>query len=612
MAVIKPVVQNLTKTLQLILLCSVLISCATTPTTTIDQTLMQSNSSRLVNVQNLLDGGEFGNAETQLQLINPERLSKNQLFEYQFLQAQTALALNKIEDGLNYLEQLRLSHPRLAAQADSRVTLLKVALLEQKPDLLAAIRERIFIASQLNNRDYKQNHEQIWNNLMQLDRNVLEQQNRKISQTEIAGWLALAAISRQSDYSIDEHLAAVQNWQQRWPGHPAEQRLPGSLAILPELANERPERVTLALPLSGRLSRSGSAIRDGFMAMYFDALAKSNPVPDIQIMDTGSPLSIDDIYQQSLENNSDWLVGPLAKSKVTDLQQRDTLPLPTLALNYAPIENPLALIEENRAPSNLFQFGLAAEDEARQIAEYAHQQGLKRVLVMLPKGGWGQRIYQAFEPHWLALGGKVAEVRYFTNARDYNPDVKALLNVDGSQRRYQGVRRMLEQQVEFEPRRRKDADWIFMAALPAQARQINPTLAFNFAADLPVYATSHVFSGTVDADRDRDLNGIRFCDTPWLLRRPELFETVEQATGGQGSYARLYALGADAYRLMTRARQLEAFPDSQVFGNTGTILLGENRRLMRKTDCSIFRKGRPVQLKTSLKNSANSKRLANN
>src|SRR5690554_7108230 len=81
------------------------------------------------------------------------------------------------------------------------------------------------------------------------------------------------------------------------------------------------------------------------------------------------------------------------------------------------------------------------------------------------------------------------------------------------------MRRLLRQSTEFEPRRRQDADWLFLVALPQQARQIKPTLAFNFASDLPVYSTSHVYSGEPNPSKDRDLNGIVFCDTPWLLDR---------------------------------------------------------------------------------------------
>ncbi len=58
---------------------------------------------------------------------------------------------------------------------------------------------------------------------------------------------------------------------------------------------------------------------------------------------------------------------------------------------------------------------------------------------------------------------------------------------------------------------------MFLAATPAQARQIKPALAFQYAGDLPVYATSHLFTGSNDPARDRELSGIRFCETPWLL-----------------------------------------------------------------------------------------------
>ena len=58
---------------------------------------------------------------------------------------------------------------------------------------------------------------------------------------------------------------------------------------------------------------------------------------------------------------------------------------------------------------------------------------------------------------------------------------------------------------------------MFLAATPQQARQIKPTLAFQYAGDLPVYATSHLYTGTNNPTQDQDLNGIRFCETPWLL-----------------------------------------------------------------------------------------------
>jgi uncharacterized protein len=54
---------------------------------------------------------------------------------------------------------------------------------------------------------------------------------------------------------------------------------------------------------------------------------------------------------------------------------------------------------------------------------------------------------------------------------------------------------------------------------PQQAQQIKPTLNFQYAGDVPVYATSHVFSASGDKNQYNDMNGIRSakrrgCSTP--------------------------------------------------------------------------------------------------
>ena len=72
-------------------------------------------------------------------------------------------------------------------------------------------------------------------------------------------------------------------------------------------------------------------------------------------------------------------------------------------------------------------------------------------------------------------------------------------------------------QVAAQPSRRQDIEFIFLAATPQQAQQIKPTLNFQYAGDVPVYATSHVYSASGDVNQYNDMNGIRFCETPWLL-----------------------------------------------------------------------------------------------
>ncbi|MEQ3693751.1 MAG: outer membrane PBP1 activator LpoA protein [Thalassolituus sp.] len=571
-----------------------LTGCATSPqnTTTEQQTFRPENSAQLEIIRQQLEAGEFGNASNQLQLLDASALSPLGRAEWHLLSADTAIGYLDTDAARYHLEKFNELINSANQDQEYRAALLEASLLELDGEFFQAARERDFVSAMLPSHAQDANHDQLWADLMQLPNEEMQVWAEKVPGTRFGGWLELAAISKNYQMTLDEQLAGVRNWQTTHPGHPASLRLPGVLTMLEDIAANRPQQVTLLLPLSGRLARTGEAIRDGFMAAYFESFKKGSQVPAITIIDHATQESMDQAYAGAIQAGSQWLVGPLNKADVEELQSRPSLPLPTLALNYASNDNSYAT-----SPPELFQFGLSAEDEAVQIAEQAWADGHRRALVMIPEGNWGERIYQAFEEKWLALGGEIEETQHYPRVKDYNPNIKSLLNVDSSQARYKSIRSLMRRSVDFEPRRRQDADWLFLVALPDQARQIKPTLAFNFARDLPVYSTSHVFSGEIDLRKDRDLNGIYFCDTPWLLRDSELKDEVEASVqGGQGSYARLYAMGVDAFRLIARVKQLEAFPESRIYGSTGALTLDPQHRIHRKTECTSFRSGEPIKL----------------
>ena len=552
---------------------------------------VESNASLLQQARRALNAGEFGNAAAQLQPLSERPLSVRERIDFLLLSAELHLAQQEPDLSAPFITELSDLLPQASNEQEIQASLLKARWYEVTGQHLAAARERDFQAPLLSGDAAKSNHERIWQNLMLMPEAELLEWAERSPDTQFGQWLQLAALARNSRLTLDEQLVAVDQWQQQHSLHPAARTLPGGLAMLKDIANNRPRHVALLLPLSGPLEKTGSAIRDGFMAAYYESLNKGFTVPQVRVYDSQQLSDINAAYAQAQFDGAEWLVGPVNKMQVQALQERDSLPLPTLALNYGDRAT------NETTPANLYQYGLAAEDEAVQIAEKAWADGKRRALVLVPQGNWGERIVAAFEERWLALGGSISEQHYYPNRQDYNPDVKALLNVDESQRRYQAIRRVLRQSTEFEPRRRQDADWIFMVALPQQARQIKPTLAFNFAADLPVYATSHLYSGEPNPAKDRDLNGVQFCDVPWLLQSGDLQQTVEQAIpGGQGSYARLYAMGVDAFRLLPRLKQLEVLPNSQVFGSTGALMLNHERRIIRRTECTEFRNGRPVRI----------------
>ena len=577
---------------------SVLLSgCSTSPkpppfTATLPTSGTEKNW--LKEAEKALASADYETAEKALQHLDHQPLAGTQKLLYLLFNTQLYLALQEPDLANLFLSELIT----LEGQANTRlllqIRLTQALYLEATHQYLPAAERRNRLISQLHGHQGIQNQEQLWQDLMKVAESELHNSAGLSPNTQFGQWLQLANIVRNSHLTLEEQISQIQMWKNTHPYHPASIHLPAGLQQLTQAIAERPKKVAVLLPLTGRLATTGHAVRDGFMAAYYEALNKGSEVPTLQFYNSADYQDINQVYTQAQFDNAQWLVGPIEKPLVQQLQDKSSLPLPTLALNYG------ERTENKTPPAQLYQFGLAAEDEAVQIAEKAWADGKRNALVLVPDGQWGERIYEAFKQKWLTLGGDINKKIAYPNRQDYNPDIKSLLNIDDSQKRFSLMRLMFYEKVEFEPRRRQDADWIFMVALPQQARQIKPTLAFNFAADLPVYATSHIYSSEANPSKDRDLNGITYCDIPWLLTPNQLYTRIENSiANGQGSYARLYAMGVDTFRLLPQLKILEAAPNNHLFGSTGALQLDGERRVTRRSECTIFEHGRPKRLSRS-------------
>jgi hypothetical protein len=126
-------------------------------------------------------------------------------------------------------------------------------------------------------------------------------------------------------------------------------------------------------------------------------------------------------------------------------------------------------------------------------------------------------------------------------------------------------------------------------------------LSFFYAGDLPVFSTSHIYSGSVDRERDRDLSGVRFTALPWLFENDnQTKQNIEKQAAPAPAFARLYALGADAFRLFPRLPMLRQFPDQRVHGLTGALSLSPDGRIVREQMWARIDKGVPVPITTTV------------
>ncbi|WP_291910321.1 MULTISPECIES: penicillin-binding protein activator [Marinobacter] len=444
----------------------------------------------------------------------------------------------------------------------------------------------ILLAQTDNTADAQQIHNRIWSLLEQVSESDLSSASAEAIGYEAQGWLELASLVKTPDAGIDEQGRIIRNWQNNWPGHPAAQVLPAELRLIATLAESRPEKIALALPLEGPLATAGKAIRDGFLAAYYLDDSADRGETDIRIFNTAGT-AFADLYKQLSEQDIDLIVGPLEKEALAGLGSMNTLPVPALGLNYLPADT--------RPADGLYQFGLSAEDEARQIADRLAAEQLRQVLVLIPGGEWGDRVEAALLKRMASNEGVALDIERFYREDNLRAVTADLLGITVSRDRAIQVERTIGMDVEFEPRRRQDADAIVMVAEPTVARQFKPLFAFYFGGDLPVYSPSIIYEGTPAPSRDRDLNGVIFTDIPWVLGDDNELRTraTENLSGTRGQPGRLFAMGADAWHLSKRLPLLRQVESASISGQTGILTMTAEGSIHREQLWAQFRNGVP-------------------
>lgn len=489
--------------------------------------------------------------------------------------AQDLTIKSSAEDFLNYPAELIPRAANLQAQTQS---------LAGKP--LDAAMTLILLSQTDSGSNPQTTHDNIWSYLKTVSASQLQKATDSALGFENQGWLELALTLRSSGDNLDTQGKLIRQWQNNWPGHPAAQTLPAELGLLADLSASRPENIILALPLQGPLASAGKAIRDGFIAAYYSDESSDRTKTDIKVIDTSNS-SFGDQYASFASGKADLIVGPLEKESLAELASMNTLPIPVLGLNYLP--------PDTRKPKGLFQFGLSADDEARQIAERLASRNITRILALIPYGEWGDRVTSALTARMQETGVTALHIQRFfpeDNLRSVTADV---LGITTSRQRAINVERTIGLNVEFEPRPRQDAEAIVMVAEPSIARQFKPLFAFYYAGDLPVYAPSIIYDGTPNPGRDRDLNNVIFTDIPWILaeENPLRSEATTYLPGTKGQLGRLFAMGADAWQISKRLPLLQRVKGAAIEGQTGRLTMTPDGSIHREQLWAQFTNGDP-------------------
>ncbi len=500
-----------------------------------------------------------------------------------------------IQDEKNLLlakSYILRSQPRTAIQCLSKIKTLSALPLYyqvQYHDMLAyayqliqqpaaSVRERIKLDALLPDETSKNNNRRaLWLSLITISDGELRMINLEVDHhTLFAGWINLALVARKSYPTGQAMLTDIEHWQTEFPSHPAQKFFPAALETLAPALSPKPKHIALLLPLTGPLAGPGGAIRDGFMAAY-DASGNTAFV-SVQAYDTYI-YSAANLYRRAVEQGADFIVGPLSKSDVAQVAGMPH-PVPTLLLN------------EVESKSKAYTFGLSPVNEARQIAVRAGQAGHKRALIIVPEGSWGDDVLYAFSSIWNSQGGTLVETLHYGQTKGLNNSIRLLLHASAEPPKKINPHDASAMHAADAPLRRQDFDVIILVAYPSVARQIVPLIKYYYAGNIPIYATSNVYSGSPNAMKDRDLDGVIFCDMPGMFHAREISE--RNWPEPLNSYTRLYALGMDSFLLSQRMNTLLVFPAAGL--NEEVLYLSVGNHIMRRLVFGQFKQGLATRL----------------
>ncbi len=211
------------------------------------------------------------------------------------------------------------------------------------------------------------------------------------------------------------------------------------------------------------------------------AKAGAKDTPPIRVYAVNEDtLNVLTIYEQAIESGAQLVVGPLTRNGVAAIAASTLVNVPTLALNTLDPGSP--------QPPRLYLFGLGAEQEARQVAQLARDDGRRNTYILGDGTPLSKRMRQAFVEEFARRGGiTVADL-------GFGADQASLAK----------LRQTADLGV---------ADMVFLALDSARARMVRPYLGTALA----IYATSQVNAGG-GALVARELNLVHFVDMPWLLQ----------------------------------------------------------------------------------------------
>ncbi|MDR3445000.1 MULTISPECIES: penicillin-binding protein activator [unclassified Dyella] len=502
--------------------------------------------------------GQLDRAAPLLDGIRRQRLTDDEPSRLDLLQAEWALKQHNAPRALQLTTQPNISVP---PALQLRLLELRSQAMQQTGDLWGAARSRVEMDAQLSGLDQAQNRKEIVSLLSKLGVDPLKQRAAAMQPSDrMLPWVNEAltqlgvAVARPAP-ALEQEVGTM---------------IPGEGANVRE-GFKMPAHIALLLPTSGNLAVAGTAIREGFFSAYADSARNHTPRPPVRIYDSGGTTNgAVKAYQQAVTDGAQLVIGPLTRGEVSALFSLPELPVPLLALNHP---------DDKSLPSNgVSEFGLLPETEGAQAADHMSEGGITNAFVIVSSDDFAQRAAKSFKAEFEARGGKVAGTG----------------NLAGSGVNFASTISGLGMPTDNGDPSTSSNTGLFISMRPQQARLLLPQIKLA-RVNLPVFGTSHIYAGTDDASANRDLEGVEFCDAPWMFDAqpglPNHADVASQLPAARGTSARLFAFGMDAWNLAPYLDWLRAHAGSYLPGASGQLTSDQFGRIRRVLVWAKFQDG---------------------
>jgi len=510
--------------------------------------------------------GQIEHAAATLAQIRSRRLSGDEPLRLDLLQAELALSRHDPATALRLTSQPNASVP---PSLQLRLYELRARAMAANGDNWGAARTRIQMDSQLSGFDQSQNRRQALDLLHKVGIESLKQRAAAMTPDDrMLSWV---------DEALSQLGVAVARPQITLQ-QPVGTLMPGPGANVRE-GYKVPAQVALLLPGDGNYAAASTSIREGFFAAYINAGQNHAPRPLVRVYNShGTPDGAVKAYQQAVQDGAKLVVGPLARNEVAAVFGQAQLPVPVLALNHP---------DNRQLPAgDASEFGLLPETEGAQAADHMVERGLRHAYVLISGDDFAQRAASAFKAELAARGGQLDGMATLTNFTSVLGGLKTagipmIASTDAGTDTTPGTATATD-------------TGIFISMRPNQARMLLPQMQIANI-HLPIFATSHVYAGSANATADRDLDGVEFCDAPWLFNAqpglPNHDDIAARLPAARGGAARLFAFGMDAWNLVPYLDWLREHPGSYLPGASGQLAADQFGRVRRVLIWAKFQDG---------------------